>query len=125
MFAGLLQRCRQAGTHIFLSSDGYVLEIADDLMECGIAMLDPQLRANSLKGILRAYKGKIRTTVDLDRQGLTFLTPQGIDEQVKEVVDAVGDAKGALMIAGRVWGADVPLRSIAALCEAIESYCFP
>jgi uroporphyrinogen decarboxylase len=123
MFMTLFQTCRQAGTHVCLSSDGHVLEIVDDLIECGISMHDPQLRANTLPGIARAYKGKVCVTVDLDRQSFAFLTPQGIRDQVREVVDVMADPRGGLMLSGGVWGGDVPVANMAALCEAIEECC--
>jgi len=125
MFMTLFQTCRQAGTHVCLSSDGHVLEIVDDLIECGISMHDPQLRANTLEGIARAYKGKVCATVDLDRQSFAFLTPSQIRDQVQEVVDVMHDPAGGLMISGSVWGADVPLANIEALCAAVEEFCFP
>jgi hypothetical protein len=124
MFMTLFQACRQAGAHVCLSSDGHVLEIVDDLIECGMSMHDPQLRANTLAGIARAYRGKVCATVDLDRQSFAFLTPQGIRDQVQEVVDVMADPKGGLMISGSIWGADVPLRNIEALCAAVEDCCF-
>jgi hypothetical protein len=97
----------------------------DDLIECGISMHDPQLRANTLAGIARAYKGKVCATVDLDRQSFAFLTPRGIRDQVQEVVDVMADPRGGLMVSGSVWGADVSLRNIEALCAAVEDCCFP
>lgn len=125
MFMTLFQTCRQAGTHVYLSSDGHLLEIVDDLIECGVSVHDPQLRANTLEGIVRAYKGRLCANVDLDRQSFAFLTPAGIRDQVKQVIDAMADPRGGLMISGSVWGADVPLRNIEALCAAIEELCFP
>jgi len=125
MFATLFQTCRQAGAHVVLSSDGCLLEIVDDLIECGVSMHDPQLRANTLEGIVRAYKGKLCATVDLDRQGFPFLTPAQIRDQVKQVVDAMAEPEGGLMLSGSVWGTDVPLANIEALCAAMEDYCFP
>lgn len=125
MFMTLFQTCRQAGTHVCLSSDGHVLEIVDDLIECGISMHDPQLRANTLEGIRRAYKGKVCVTVDLDRQGFPFDTPTQIRDQIKEVVDVMAEPEGGLMLSAGVWGADVPLTNIEAICAALEECCFP
>jgi uroporphyrinogen decarboxylase len=124
MFMELFQTCRKAGTHVCLSSDGHLLEIVDDLIECGVSMHDPQLRANTLEGIAKAYKGKMCTTVDLDRQSFPFLTPQGIRDQIREVVEVMGDSRGGLMLSAGVWGGDVPLANIEAICAAMEEFCF-
>jgi|YNPNPStandDraft_1061719.scaffolds.fasta_scaffold23248_4 uroporphyrinogen decarboxylase len=125
MFKRLFQTCRQAGIHVSLSSDGCLLEIVDDLVECGVSVHDPQLRANTLDGIARAYKGKLCANVDLDRQSFPFLTPAQIREQIKEVVEVMGAPEGGLMLMAAIYGDDVPLRNIEAICEAMEDYCFP
>ena len=123
MFKTLFQACRQAGVHAYLSSDGRLLEIVDDLIECGVSVHDPQLRANTLEGIARAYKGKLCANVDLDRQSFPFITPQEIRRQIKEVVDVMAAPEGVLMVSAGIFGADVPLRNIVAICEAMEDYC--
>jgi hypothetical protein len=126
MFMRLFQTCRRAGVHVYLSSDGRLLEIVDDLVECGVSVHDPQLRANTLEGIVRAYKGKLCADVDLDRQGFPFMTPTELREQIKQVVDAMAMPEGGLMLLAAVYGgAEIPLRNIAAICEAMEDYCFP
>ena len=124
MFMEIFQTCRKAGSHVVLSSDGHVLEIVDDLIECGVSMHDPQIRANTLEGIERCYKGKMCVTVDLDRQGFPFQTPQEIKDEIARVVDVMGDPKGGLMLSAGVWGADVPLANIDAICVAMEENCF-
>lgn len=126
MFMRLFQTCRRAGVHVYLSSDGRLLEIVDDLVECGVSVHDPQLRANTLEGIVRAYKGKLCADVDLDRQGFPFMTPMELREQVKRVVDAMAMPEGGLMLLAAVYGgAEIPLRNIEAICDAMEDYCFP
>jgi uroporphyrinogen decarboxylase len=125
MFSRIFQKVRRAGAHVYLSSDGHVTEVVDDLVECGVSVHDPQLRANTLQGIVKAYKGKLCANVDLDRQSFAFTTPLQIHEQVKQVVDQMALPEGGLMIAGSVYDANIPLANIAAICEALEEYCFP
>ncbi|MHB1296562.1 MAG: uroporphyrinogen decarboxylase/cobalamine-independent methonine synthase family protein [Anaerolineae bacterium] len=125
MFTRLFRTCRRAGMHVYLSSDGRLLDVVDDLIACGVSVHDPQLRANTLEGIVRAYKGRLCANVDLDRQGFPFMSPADAREQVKQVVDAMALSEGGLMLSAGIWGADVALGTIAALCEAMEDYCFP
>ena len=125
MFSSIFQKVRAAGTHVYLSSDGHLLEIVDDLVECGVSVHDPQFRANTLDGIVGAYKGKLCANVDLDRQGFAFMTPGEIREQIKQVVDRMALPEGGLMLAASVWDANTSLENIEAICTALEDYCFP
>lgn len=119
----LFQTCRKAGSHVWYSSDGNLLEIIDDLVECGVSMHDPQVRANTIDGIKRYYKGKLFASVDLDEQMLPFCRPQEINQQVKEIVEKIGSAQGGLMIYA-IPSADVPLENIEAIFTAWEEHCF-
>lgn len=124
MFKRIFQTCRKAGVHVFLSSDGRLLEIVDDLIECGVSLHDPQLRANTLKGIAGAYKGKLCANLELDSQAFPFATVAEIRGQVKEVVDVMADPKGGLMLLAGIYDGNVPLKNIASICKAMEDYCF-
>ena len=123
MFKRLFQLCREAGTHVYLSSDGRMLDIVDDLIECGVSVHDPQLRANTLKGIVRAYKYRLCAAVDLDRQAFPFMEPDDVRRQVRNVVDEMRCPEGGVMLMAYIHGANVPLRNIEAMCEAMLDYC--
>ncbi|MCX6030521.1 MAG: hypothetical protein NT169_14640 [Chloroflexi bacterium] len=125
LFAALCQPCRRAGVHVYLSSDGRMLDVVDDLIECGVSVHDPQLRPNTVAGIARAYKRKLCASVDLDQQGFPFMTAAKIREQVKEVVGAVALPEGGLMLSASINDTIVPLRNVEAIIEAMEEFCFP
>jgi len=125
MFMRLFQTCRAAGAHVFLGSDGNLLEIVDDFIECGVSVHDPQLRACTLEGIVKAYKGKMCAQVDLDRQGIVFMTPAELRDMIHRVVDAMAAPEGGLIVYGEISAGVVSLRNIAAICDAMEEYCFP
>jgi len=121
MFKELFMTCRKNGVHVLLSSDGCLLEIVDDLIDCGVSMHDPQVRANTLEGIEKYYKGRLCAQVDLDRQMFPFCSPEDIKNQVKEAIERLYLPQGGLMIKGEIYGGDVPLENIEALCEALEN----
>ena len=50
----------------------------DDLLECGVSVHDPQVRANTIDGIAAHYKDKLCANVDLDRQMFPFCTADDI-----------------------------------------------
>lgn len=119
----MFQTCREAGTHVWYSSDGNLLEIIDDLIECGVSIHDPQVRANTINGIAKIYKGKLCALVDIDEQMLPFCRPEDINQQIKEIVEKIGSPKGGLMIYA-IPSQDVPLENIEALLTAWEEHCF-
>jgi hypothetical protein len=80
------------------------------------------VRPNTIEGIAHAYQGKLCALVDLDEQMLPFCRPEDIREQVQEVVSAMGDRRGGLMIYA-LPSQDVPLENIEALCTAWEECC--
>jgi uroporphyrinogen decarboxylase len=122
LFSSLFRKIRDAGSVVSLSSDGRILEIVDDLVEAGLHMHDPQLRANGLDEIARVYKGRLCINLDLDRQGFPFMTPVELRDQVERCVDALADPRGGLMLMAAVYG-DVPLRNMEAICSAFEDFC--
>ncbi len=123
MFKKIFTTCRKAETHVLLSSDGRLLEIVDDLIECGVSRHDPQLRANTLKGIEKFYKGKMCIDLDLDRQMFPFCKPEDLRSQVKEVVERLNLPEGGLMIFGSFSDESTPLENIETLCQAFEEFC--
>jgi uroporphyrinogen decarboxylase len=122
LFEPLFRKIRAAGSICLLSSDGRILEIIDDLVEYGLQVHDPQLRANGLADIKRVYKGKLCINLDLDRQSFPFLTPGQLRDQVKEARDVLADPRGGLMMLAAIYGS-VPLANIEALCDAFEDFC--
>jgi uroporphyrinogen decarboxylase len=117
----MFQYCRKEGVHVWYSSDGNVLEIVDDLVECGVSLHDPQVRANTIDGIAKHYRGKLCALVDIDEQMLPYAAPRDIEDQVVEVVQTVGMPEGGLMIYA-IPSSDVPFDNIEALCRAWRKY---
>jgi hypothetical protein len=122
MFREVFQKCKAAGVKGYLSSDGRMLEIVDDLIEIGVAMHDPQLRANTLDGIEKHYKGRMCIKLDLDRQMFPFCTEKDIWNQVETVVNRLSEPEGGLVMMVHVYD-ETPLKNIEALCQAIEEIC--
>lgn len=123
MFARIFDEVHAGGALATLSSDGHLLEIVDDLIEVGVNMHDPQIRANTIDGIVRAYKGKMCANVDLDRQMFAFCTPEDITNQIREVVEKMSSPEGGLMMFASVYDDGTPLENIEAICSGLEEYC--
>ncbi|HDZ19786.1 hypothetical protein LCGC14_0016320 [marine sediment metagenome] len=120
-FAKLFGVCHEGGHSVFLHTDGCIIEIIGDLIECGVNVLNPQIRANGLDNLVRECKGKVEVCLDLDRQGFPFFTPAEIDAHVREAVEALGSPEGGLQLSAEV-DDGVPLENIEAICCALEKY---
>jgi len=91
-YTTMFTRCRDAGVHVWYSCDGNILEVVDDLIDCGVSIHDPQVAPNGIDGIKKHYAGKLCPAVDIDEQMLPFCSPRDVDEQVRRVIDTVGGA---------------------------------
>jgi len=121
-YAKIFGACRDAGVYVYLHSDGHFLEIMEDLIECGVNVLNPQWRGNGIDQIAKLCKGKVCIDIDLDRQKvLPYGSFKDIKDHVKEAVMKLGSKRGGLMLTAGVYP-DVPLGNIEALCQAMEEY---
>ena len=125
MFTDLFGMCRKAGSLVHLSSDGNILDIIGDLVECGVTSHDPQYRACTLEGIKNTYFGKpITIQLDLDRQLFGSATPEELDEHVKTAVETLYRPEGGLTVFAGIAG-EVSIAQMDALCKALTKYCRP
>jgi uroporphyrinogen decarboxylase len=117
----MYQRTQQAGLYIYMHTDGHIHEIIPDLVECGVDVINPQIRANGIDNLVRVCKGKVCVDLDLDRQLFPFCTPADIDDHIHESVEKLGSPNGGLWLKAEI-GNDVPLENIEAICVALEKY---
>jgi len=120
----MFKPCREAGSHVAFHSDGHILDVVGDLIEAGVTVINPQIRANTLEGIVSTLKGKVCINLDLDRQLFPFAKPQEIRKHIEEAVSRLGSKDGGLMLSAEV-GPDVPLENIEAICKTFEELCTP
>ncbi len=121
-YAELFGMCRDAGAHVSLHSDGYVVDIMPDLIECGATILNPQDLCNGIENIRRELKGKVCIELDIDRQSIVPRgTPDQIDAHLRRCVEVLGSPRGGLML---VWGVypGTPLENIEAVMRAMSRH---
>lgn len=112
---------RDAGQYVYMHSDGHMLAIIPDLIECGVNVINPQARANGLDNLAHVCKGKVCVDLDLDRQLFPFCTPEEVDAHILEAVKVLGSPGGGLWLKAEC-APDVPLENIEAICTALETY---
>ena len=114
-YAEMFGVCKKAGAYVYLHSDGRILKIIDDLIECGVSII----RANGLEELEKVAKGKVCIHLDLDRQLFPFATPREIKRHIWKVVQVLGLRKGGLMLHAEC-EPDVPLENIETICQVLE-----
>jgi hypothetical protein len=114
--------CRAHGVHTSLHSDGYILDIIPDLIECGVSSINPQDLVNGLDNIKRLAWGKVYIHLDIDRQNITvFGTPEEVDAHIFNCIKTLGSPKGGMSM---VWGVypGTPIGNIEACVKALDKY---
>ena len=112
---------KNAGHYVYMHTDGHILEIISDLVDCGVDVVNPQVGANGLENLARMCKGRVCVDLDLDRQQFPFWSPDDIDAHVKEAVEILGSPEGGLWLKAEI-GDDIPLQNVEAICSALEKY---
>ncbi len=119
-FSSMFGLCRRNNVYVYLHTDGYILDIIPDLIECGVNIINPQIRANTLAGLKKYCRGKIAINLDLDRQLFPFASESQIEKHIKEAVDTLYIPEGGLMLTAEC-APDVPLKVIENICSTFES----
>ncbi|MCL2528356.1 MAG: hypothetical protein FWE42_08045 [Defluviitaleaceae bacterium] len=120
-FTRIYAPIKKKGALIHMHTDGRVIDIMEDIVECGVDMINPQFRANGLDDLVKVCKGKIPINLDLDRQLFPVATPSQIDDHVRECVEALYMPEGGLALMVEV-GHDIPLGNIVAIFDAVRKY---
>jgi uroporphyrinogen-III decarboxylase len=122
VYTRLMAPAREAGCVIHMHSDGDVRVLAEDLIDCGVDVLNVQDLVNGIDWIREHLTGRICVDLDVDRQQVTrFGTPAEIDALIRREVEVLGDPAGGLMLHhGLMPG--IPLVNVQALMDAMEFY---
>ena len=111
----------EAGHYVYMHSDGHIWEIIPDLIDCGVNVINPQIRANGFDSLARVCKGKVCVDLDLDRQMFPFCSPEDIDAHVREAVETLGAPEGGLWLKAEL-NFEIPLENIEAIFAALAKY---
>ncbi len=121
-FSKLAGMVKDAGVHTYLHSDGYVLNIIDQLLDWPIDVLNVQDLVNGIDNLAEAVKGRATLDLDVDRQRIVpFGTPAEIDGLIEQEVRTLGSPEGGLMLTAGIYP-PTPPENIDALLTAFEKY---
>ena len=121
-YSKLMQPAKQSNALVALHSDGYIMDIMDELLVAGVDIINPQDLCNGIDNLAREVKGRACIRLDIDRQKIVpFGTRAEIRGLIEEEVRKLGSPEGGLeMIAGIY--PPTPAENIDALCDAMEEF---
>ena len=120
-FERIYRPFREAGHYVYMHTDGHIVEIIPDLIDCGVHVVNPQVRANGLEPLAQVCKDRVCVDLDLDRQLFPFCTPDEVDAHVRQAVEILGSPRGGLWLKAEI-GYDIPLENVDAVCAALVRY---
>ena len=88
MYADYCGIAKLYGKKVFMHSDGYITEIIEDLIECGVDAINSQLFCMDISDLGKRYKGRISFWGEIDRQDIL---PNASKREVRKAVSKVYD----------------------------------
>jgi uroporphyrinogen decarboxylase len=120
MYREYCEIAKKAGKKVFFHSDGYIMDIYEDLIEIGVDAVNSQLFCMPIENIAKRFKGRITFWGEIDRQHiLPFGTPADVRKAVTRVRAALDDGNGGV-IAQCEWGVNNPCENVEAVYAAWE-----
>ncbi len=117
----LMRPAQERGILVHMHSDGDIRVLADDILACGVDVLNIQDRVNTIDWIAEHMRGRVCIDLDLDRQSVTpFGTPEQVTDHVREAVARLWRPEGGLMLRWE-WLPDVPLDNARAMLDVLAA----
>jgi len=118
----LMGLCQEAGVLVHMHSDGYIMDIMDQLLACGVNIINPQDLVHGIDNLRDNLKGRVCIELDIDRQKIVpYGTRQEIHDLIEEEVRKLGSPQGGLMLTIGFYP-PTPPENIDAVCDALEQF---
>jgi len=107
---------------VHVHTDGDIRQLAEDILDCGVQVLNLQDLVNGIDWVKENLKGRVCIDLDIDRQSITVDgSPEQIDALIREEVAKLGSKEGGLMMIYGLYPG-VPLENAKAVMDAMEKY---
>ncbi|MHB0877633.1 MAG: uroporphyrinogen decarboxylase family protein [Anaerolineae bacterium] len=121
-YAELCRLSHERGALVGFHSDGYIMDIVDDLLATGVDIVNPQDLVNGVAELERRVKGRACIRLDIDRQRyVPFGTPAEIHDLIEEEVRTLGSEQGGLELICGIYP-PTPPENVEAVCAAVEEF---
>jgi uroporphyrinogen decarboxylase len=118
----LMQPLRKRAKVVYMHSDGHVMELLDDLIDCGVTVINLQDRVNGIDEIGKRCRGRIAVDLDIDRQEVTRGgSPQDVKQLIREAVAKLASPRGGLSLVYDLYPG-IPIGNVEAVMQAMEEH---
>jgi len=122
VYRRLMEPARDAGCVIHMHSDGDIRLLLDDVLDCGVDVINLQDLVNGIDWIAERLGGRVCVELDIDRARVTPRgTPAEIDALIREEVEKIGSREGGLMLTFGLYPG-TPLQNAFAVADAMDRY---
>ncbi|MCK5156867.1 MAG: hypothetical protein KAQ69_10570 [Spirochaetales bacterium] len=126
-YAAVYEHCRKHGMKTFLHSCGYIVDILDDLIECGLDVIQMDQQENMGLDLLSSrFKGRITFWCPVDIQKtMVNGSMEEIREYCSSLVKKLGTQKGGFIAKyySDPIGAGHTEEAVAAMCDGFKILC--
>ncbi|MGQ9555701.1 MAG: uroporphyrinogen decarboxylase family protein, partial [Anaerolineae bacterium] len=121
-YRSLVEASHAQGALVGFHSDGYIMDIMDELLATGIDIINPQDLLNGVEDLARAVKGRACIRLDIDRQKIV---PYGSRAEIRDLIEyevrTLGSPLGGLELICGIYP-PTPAENVDAVCSAIEEF---
>ena len=122
VYQRLIAPAREQGALVHMHSDGHVMALVEDLLDCGVDVLNLQDLVNGIDEIAATLKGRVAIDLDVDRQAVTVSgSPRDVDDLIREAVEKLGSPEGGLSFVYGMYP-PTPIANADAVFSALEKY---
>lgn len=120
MYRDYAEIAQRRNKHVFMHSDGHILEIIPDLIEVGIEALNSQVFCMGVRKLGERFRGRITFWGEIDRQNLL---PHGTSQEIERAVHELWEALYADggVIAQCEFGLEAKPENVAAVFAAWDA----
>ena len=120
----MVRPAKRKGIIVHMHSDGCLHDLMDDILDCGMDVMNLQDIVNGVDWIRDRLYGKVCIELDIDRQYITAKGDPGqIDSLIRDEVEKLGSKEGGLMMIYGLYPG-VPKENVKAIMDAMERYAF-
>ena len=121
LYAEYIAAAKRAGKFAYMHSDGYIIDILEDLIELGLDAINAQVTCMDMADLSRRFRGRLTFWGQMDRQHmLCFGTTDDARREVREFYEHLADSNGAHVVAQMYIEPSARPENIEAVLDAFE-----